>query len=130
MSFNVGNFVKNTSKDILKRVFDQVVNNTVSGMPRNTELISRSTAESLFNVGASYENIEATAAKRTDNLVSGAADAYYAFGGKNPSRISGTTVSNLRSSLSTNDYLLTSNPATKIAAKREARNTTIITVNN
>lgn len=120
MAFNVGKFVKSTGKAIGSRVLDDVVSSAVSKLPQSTVSAARSTAESLFNIGASYESISAFATQKTDSLVNESAEAYYALAGKDPARAAASDIkSRRRANLDSIDIILEeSNPSTKIARKK------------
>lgn len=129
MAFNVGSFVKNTAKSAVQRLKDNVVGNVVAGLPSNSKLVASSTAESLFNIGSSYSSVSAITAVTTDTIImGGAADDYFAMAGKNTSRTAGSSIRSLRQigNESTQSYLNDLNPATKIAAKAESNQTTIL----
>ena len=97
MGFNVGKFVKGTGKSIANRVVNDVVTAATSALPTITVTSANSTAQSLFNVGASFESISAFATQRTDAIVSDAsADVYYALAGRDPARASAADIEQLR----------------------------------
>lgn len=117
MAFNVSNFVKSTSKTITNRVVDNATTTAISGAPRNAQLIARTTAQTLFNIGASFDSVEAFSTQKTDTIVSGASDGFFAMAGKSPSRVSASQLSALRrtSADSTKTYINHINPQTKVA---------------
>jgi hypothetical protein len=120
MAFNVGNFVKDTAKSAVGRLVDKVLGNVTPGLPMNAQLTADSTAKALFNIGASYESVEAFASRRTDSIISGAADEFFAIAGKSVDRAAGASIADLRrsSTESVNNYLQNVNPSTKIKSKR------------
>lgn len=120
MSFNVGSFVKSTAQSIGQRLINDVVSSVTSGLPMNLSSSAKSTAETLFNVGASFKSISAFASQKTDALVNQGSDVFYALAGKDPSRASAAEIKNRRraNTDSLNDYLNSVNPSTKIKAKR------------
>ncbi len=121
MAFNASSFVKDTAKSAVSKLVDKVTGNVTSGLPMNAQLTADSTAKALFNIGASYESVEAFASRKTDSIISGAADEFYAIAGKAVDRTSGSSVANLRrtSTESVNSYLQNVNPTTKINSKRK-----------
>lgn len=120
MAFNVGKYVKGTAKAIGNRVLDDVVSSAASKLPQSTVSAARSTAESLFNIGASYESISAFATQKTDSLVNESAEVYYALAGKDPVRAAASDIkSRRRANLDRVDIILEeSNPTTKIARRK------------
>ena len=120
MAFNVGNFVKSTAKSSVEKMVNNVVKDIVSGLPGGSQLITSSTAQSLFNVGASYESISSAASAKIDNIISGGADEFFAMAGRVVNRTGGVSLAKLRraSNDSLNVFLKEINPTTKIAAKR------------
>ena len=117
MAFNVGNFVKDTAKSAVTRTVDNIVGNAVAGLPLSTSLIASSSAQTLFNIGSSYESVSALTSVRTDNIISGASDAFFALAGRSVDRAGGVPISQLRragSSESLSLFLQEINPSTKI----------------
>lgn len=124
MGFNVGKFVKGTAKSIANRVVDDVVTAATSALPTITTTSANSTAQSLFNVGASFESISAFATQRTDAIVSdAAADVYYALAGRDPSRASAADIEELRRPDTNNIDLAAAEliPQTVIRSRKENR---------
>ena len=117
MAFNVGNFIKSNAKTIVNRIVDNATTTAISGGARNAQLIAKTTAQSLFNIGASFDSIEAFATQKTDTILSGSSDEYFALAGKSPSRVASSSLSSLRrtNSESTQVYMADTNPETKIA---------------
>jgi hypothetical protein len=120
MAFNVGKFVKNTAKSAGDRILGDIISSATSGMPINLISSAKSTAESLFNVGASYESISSFASQKTDSLVNQGSDFFYALAGKDPARASAADIKQRRRANidNINTYLSEVNPSTKIKAKR------------
>lgn len=127
MAFNVGNFVKSAAKTVGNKMLDNIVSSVTSQLPMNITSSARSTAESLFNVGASFDSISAFAAKKTDSLVNQKAEVYYGLAGKDPARVASADLKALRSRATedTNQFLNDINPSTKIASKKK-KNASII----
>lgn len=127
MAFNVGNFIKSAAKTVGNKMLDNIVSSVTSQLPMNITSSARSTAESLFNVGASFDSISAFAAKKTDSLVNQKAEVYYGLAGKDPSRVASADLKKLRSRATedTNQFLNDINPSTKIASKKK-KNASII----
>lgn len=117
MAFNVGNFVKSASKTISSRIIDSATTTAISGSSRNAQLIAKTTAQTLFNIGASFDRVEAFSTQKTDSILSGASDEYFAIAGKSPSRIVGGQLNSLRrtSNESSQVYIEKVNPQTKVA---------------
>jgi hypothetical protein len=121
MAFNVGKFVKSSAKSVGNRILQDVITAASSKLPLNTVIASRSTAESLFNVGASYQSISAFATQRTDALVRDNAEEYFALAGKDPARASASDVASVRRDGINRDtarHLNEINPTTKIRMKK------------
>lgn len=130
MAFNVKDFIKNDVKAPVDRILDTITSAVSNGKSNGTKGIAESTAKSFFDVASSYESVSAFSSARTDNIVSGAADQFYAFAGKNSERASKTDLNKLRriSTEDTNSYLNNVNPATKIGAVKKGNTIEIITV--
>lgn len=130
MAFNVSNYVKSTAKNIVNRVVDGATTTAIAGAPRNAQLIARSTAQTLFNIGASYDSVEAFSTQKTDTIVSNASDEYFAIAGKSPSRVAANELSALRrtSSESAQIYLKEINPQTKVANSKSKQEFVTYTV--
>lgn len=130
MAFDATQFVKDTAKSAAEKLVGDVVGSIIGGLPMSAKLVASSAAQSLFNVGASYESIQAFASKKTDSIISGADDAFFAFAGKTPSRVAGASLSKLRRQANEdiNQFLDKINPATKIASKKKDSSVEIITV--
>lgn len=123
MAFNVGDFVKSTAKSVVDNLLGDVISAATSKLPIGTLSSANSTAQSLFNVGASFESVSAFATQKTDSIVNQGADYFYALAGKDPARTSATDLASNRrkNTQSTNEILQNSNPSTKIkAAKKTA----------
>ena len=130
MAFNVKDFIKNGVKAPVDRILDTITSAVSNGKSNGSKGIAESTAKSFFDVASSYESVSAFSSARTDNIVSGAADQFYAFAGKNSERASKTDLNKLRriSTEDTNSYLNNVNPATKIGAVKKGNTIEIITV--
>lgn len=121
MAFNVGKFVKSAAKSIGSRMLEDIVTAASSKLPLNTVLAARSTADSLFNIGASYESISAFSTQKTDSLIRDNAETYFALAGKDPARASAAGITDLRRGAvnsDTNFHLNEINPTTKIRGKK------------
>lgn len=121
MAFNVGNFVKSAAKDVGGKMLDDVISNATSKLPSSLLSSASSTAQSLFNVGASFDSISAFATKKTDAIVNQGSDMFYALAGKDPARVAAADLKKLRRRGLENvdTYLSDINPSTKIAAKKK-----------
>lgn len=121
MAFDAGKFVKSAGKSVGNRMLDGLVSAVTSKLPISTISSARSTAETLFNVGASFDSISAFASKKTDSIVNQGSDMFYALAGKDPARVSGADLKKLRRRglENTDTYLNDINPSTKIAAKKK-----------
>lgn len=121
MAFNVGNFVKSAGKAIGDKLLDRVVSSVTSQLPMSVSSSARSTAESLFNVGASFDSISAFAAQKADTIVNQKAEVFYGLAGKDPARVASADLKRLRQRAveDTGQYLNDINPSTKIASKKK-----------
>lgn len=116
MAFNVNSYIKDTAKSSAAKILDKVSERVTAGMPSNTKTIAAATAQSLFNIGASYDNVESLASKKTDSIIAGAADEFFAFAGRAINRTGGAPISLLRrtNDETTSSYEANVLPATKI----------------
>lgn len=130
MAFNVKDFVKDSVKSPVERIVDTAVTAATNGQPNGTKGIAESAAKSFFDIASSYESVSAFSSSKTDNIVSGAADEFYALAGKNSQRASKVDLSKLRriSNEDTTSYLNNTNPATKIGAVKNGSTIDIISV--
>ena len=130
MGFNVGNFIANKAKSAVDRLVDDAVGKIIGGLPMSANKIASSSAESLFNIGASYESVQALSSQKTDAIISGASDEFFALAGKVVNRTAGTDLSKLRrrSSETIDAFINNVNPTSKIAAKKQDDELTIISV--
>jgi predicted TIM-barrel enzyme len=121
MAFNVGKFVKSAAKTVGNKMLGDLVSSVTSQLPMSTVSSAKSTAETLFNVGASFDSISAFAAKKTDSLVNQKAEVFYGLAGKDPSRVASADLKKLRSRAveDVNQFINDINPSTKIAAKKK-----------
>jgi hypothetical protein len=121
MAFNVNNFVKSAAKSVEGKMLDGIISSATSKLPISLLSSASSTAQSLFNVGASFDSISAFATKRTDSIVNQGSDMFYALAGKDPARVAGAELKKLRRRglENTDTYLNDINPSTKIAAKKK-----------
>lgn len=121
MAFNVNKFVKSAGKSIGGKLLDGVISAATSKLPMGLLSSATSTAESLFNVGASFDSISAFSTQKTDSIVNQGSDMFYALAGKDPARVAGADLKKLRRRglENTNSYLSDINPSTKIAAKKK-----------
>jgi hypothetical protein len=121
MAFNVKDFIKDDLKAPIERILDKITRSASNGRSNNAKGVAESTAKSFFDVAASFESISAFSSAKTDSIVAGDGDEYYAFAGKNSQRASKADLSRLRrlSSEDTNSYLKNVNPATKIGAVKK-----------
>lgn len=117
MGFDVGSFIKDSAKSILGSAVDNIIGNVVSNLASNSRLPAKNVAESMFNIGASYQSVSAFAALKTDGIISGASNEFYALSGKDPNRTNQAKLSDLRNTSTTDTltYLRSINPGSKIA---------------
>lgn len=82
----------------------------------------------MFDIGASYDSVQAIASLKTDNVVSKGAADYYALAGKAPGRASASSISAGRRASMNKASFTTSNPNIKIsdAEKKAAATITAI----
>ena len=130
MAFNVKDFIKDDVKAPIERILDTITRAASNGKPNSAKGVAESTAKSFFDVAASFESISAFSSAKTDSIVAGDGDEYYAFAGKNSQRASRADLSRLRrlSTEDTNSYLVNVNPATKIGAVKKDNTLDIISV--
>ena len=121
MAFNVSNFVKTAAKSVQGKLLDTVISAATSKLPISLQSSASSTAQSLFNVGASFDSISAFSSQKTDSIVNQGSDMFYALAGKDPARVAGADLKKLRRRGLENvdTYLSDINPSTKIAAKKK-----------
>jgi hypothetical protein len=121
MAFNVSNFVKTAAKSVQGKLLDTVISAATSKLPISLQSSASSTAQSLFNVGASFDSISAFSSQKTDSIVNQGSDMFYALAGKDPARVAGADLKKLRRRGLENvdTYLNDINPSTKIAAKKK-----------
>ena len=130
MAFNVSDYVKAARKPFTKRITDPVVSNAARGHNSGASLIAQTTADSLLQTaGASVENIRETSNITTDNAMSTVGDAFYAIAGVNPARATRASLTKSRfGRMSTNDFLNSSDPVTRIGASIKGDTVEIISV--
>lgn len=130
MAFNVGNFVKNTAQSAVDKLVNNVVGQITSGLPMASQLLASSSAQTLFNIGASYESVQALTSQKTDSIISGGAAEFFALAGKDITKAASINVSKLRRSAleDINTFLNDINPATKIANKKRKDELEILSV--
>ena len=123
VAFNASNFVKSISKTFTSRIVDNATNTAISGGARNAQLIAKNTAQSLFNIGASFDSIEAFSTQKTDTILSNSSDEYFALAGKAPSRLAASQLSTLRrtGNESSQVYFDEVNPQTKVANAKNSQ---------
>ena len=121
MAFNVSNFVKTAAKSVQGKLLDTVISAATSKLPISLQSSASSTAQSLFNVGASFDSISAFSSQKTDSIVNQGSDMFYALAGRDPARVAGADLKKLRRRglENVNTYLNDINPSTKIAAKKK-----------
>lgn len=126
MAFNVSNFVKTAAKSVEGKLLDSVISAATSKLPISLLSSASSTAQTLFNVGASFDSISAFSSKKTDSIVNQGSDMFYALAGKDPARVAAADLKKLRRRGLENvdTYLSDINPSSKIAAKK--RNASMI----
>lgn len=130
MAFNVKDFIKDSAKSPVEQIIDTAVASASNGQPNGLKGIAEATAKSFFDVASSYEAVSAFSSAKTDSIVSGAADEYFAFAGKSSERASKGDLSRLRrlSSQDVNTFLSTVNPVSKIGAVKKGNTIDIISV--
>jgi hypothetical protein len=124
MGFNVGNFIKDSAKSILGSAVDNIIGNVVSNLATNSRLPAQNIAESMFNIGASYQSISSFAATKTDAIIAGEGGEYYALSGKDPNRTGQAKLSDLRNTSITDasTYNQKVNPESAIQLAKNNRN--------
>jgi hypothetical protein len=123
-------FVQDTLLSPIEKIVGGITSSIVGNLPLNTTSVAKSTAETLFNIGASYDSISSISAAKTDSIISGAPDEFYAFAGKNVSRASGVDIAKLRGlqQETSQAYINEINPSTKLARVQEERADIFISV--
>lgn len=118
MAFNVNDYIKPTTKPFTKRITDPVVSTASRGFNSGAASVAQSTADSLLSTaGASVESIKSTSDSTTYNVMSSVSDKYYAITGINPVRAARADIEKNRyGRMTTNQYLKSSDPATRIGA--------------
>lgn len=121
MGFNANSFVKSATKTVKQRITSAVVNTITSKLPLNLLSSASSTADSLFNAGASFDSISALTSQKTDSLINKGSTVFYALAGKDPSRISSADLIKLRTSgnQDASFHIKNINPSTVIKNKRK-----------
>jgi hypothetical protein len=116
VSFNVGNFIKDTAKTATQRIVDKAISNLTSGLAASVQSVSNSVASSLLTVGSAFDSIQAVSSTKTDSIVQNGSSDYYVNSSKNPDKVSEGDVSRLRrgNDGDVNMYLNKINPSTKI----------------
>ena len=130
MAFNVGNFVKSSAKSAVTKMVDDVVRGVAAGLPSNVTAISGNIAQSLVNTGSTFRTVDAMSSLKTDSIISGAAEEFFALSGNSLDRGSGVNISSIRNvgSESLNNILKNVNPETKIAGKKSSDSLQILAV--
>lgn len=120
MAFNTGKFIKSAAKTVGAKMLDNIVSSVTSQLPMNVTSTAQSTAETLFNVGASFDSITAFAAQRTDSIVNQRAEMFYGLAGRDPARVASADLRRLRSRAveDINLFLNDVNPSTRIASRK------------
>jgi hypothetical protein len=130
MAFNVNDYIKPTTKPFTKRITDPVVSSAARGFNTGAASIAQSAADTLVaTAGSAQETVKEQAVETTSNILSAVGDAYYTIAGVNPVR---TTRADLEKNrfgrMNTNDYLRSSDPATRIGAAINNNTVEIISV--
>jgi hypothetical protein len=120
MGFSVGKFIKDSAKSIIDSAIDNIVGNVVSNLATNSRLPAQNVAESMFNIGASYQSISSFAATKTDAIIAGGGGEYYALSGKDPNRTGQAKLSDLRNTSTTDTltYMQKIDPSRKISISK------------
>lgn len=130
MAFDVNDYVKAARKPFTRRITDPVVSNAARSHGSGGNLMAQTVAESLLTTaGVSADLIRAKSNMATDNAFSETGDSYYAIAGTNHMR--GVRANLIRSRfgrMSTNDFLSSSDPATRIGATKKDGTVEIISV--
>ena len=130
MAFNVSSFIKDSSKSAITRLIDRSVGSVVNGLPMGTTSIATSVSQSLIQGGSAFSTADTLTSLKTDSVISGAADAFFALAGKEISRVGGSSIADLRrtSTDSLTSHLLHIQPETKIAANKSKDSFEILSV--
>ena len=118
MAFNPNDYLKDTSKSQLNKLSDSIVGSVVAGLPTSTTSVATSISQSLINIGSSFRAVDALTSLKTDNVISGAADAFFAIAGQNVDR-AGSSIADLRrTNNNLTDIIQNVNPSTKISIEK------------
>ena len=130
MAFNVADYIKPVRKPFTKRITDPVVSSASRGYSSGATTIAQTTADALLTTaGATQESVRGQAATTTNNILSSGGDAYYAVAGTNPIRATRVDLEKSRfGRMSTDTYLRSSDPATRIGAAIRDNSVEIISV--
>ena len=130
MAFNVSDYIKPVRKPFTKRITDPVVSSASRGYSSGATAIAQTTADALLTTaGATQESVRGQATTTTNNILSAGGDAYYAIAGTNPVRSTRADLEKNRfGRMSTDTYLRSSDPATRIGAAIRDNSVEIISV--
>jgi hypothetical protein len=105
-------YVKNIASP-LDKLTNNIVNRVVSGMPGNANGLASSITKSLFDIGSSYDSIQAIASIKTDNIISKGSADYFTVAANALGKSSISNIANSR--VSTREYFSSVSPNAKIS---------------
>lgn len=128
MSFNKQNYISALNKSPTQRLIEESTLVTIQGQRTDVSDSVTSTAKQLLLNGTSLENIRQGASAQGAALTSNAEELYFALAGLQISRTGGKSLAQIRrnNNQSTEEYFRQSNPKTRIAQSRAARNVEIL----
>jgi hypothetical protein len=123
---SLGSFASKFIKTVaspLESLASGVVNKIVSGLPGNAGGVASSITKSLFDVGSSYDSVQAIASLKTDNTITKGSSDYFAVAQKAIGRASASDITTRR--VTSQSYFTSVSPNAKIA-QAESNNEVII----
>lgn len=127
---SLGSFASKFVKTIaspLESLASDVVNKIVSGLPGNSAGIASSITKSLFDVGSSYDSVQAIASLKTDNAITKGSADYFAVAQKAIGKASAADIKNKRK-VDSKTYFTSVSPNAKIAQAESKKEVIISTI--
>lgn len=127
---SLGSFASKFVKTIaspLESLANDVVNKLVSGLPGNAGGVASSITKTMFDIGSSYDSVQALASLKTDNVISKASADYFAVAQKAIGKASAADIAKRRISDS-NANFTSVNPNAKIAQAESNKEIVISTL--
>jgi hypothetical protein len=127
---SLGSFASKFIKTVaspLESLASGVVNKIVSGLPGNAGGVASSITKSLFDVGSSYDSVQAIASLKTDNTITRGSADYFAVAQKSIGRASAADIQKRRRA-DTNSNFTSVSPNAKIAQAEANQDIIISTI--